>query len=242
MIKNRLTLINEKYPLVYLLILLGVIFGFISILNDNNNFFILFLQTLTSMIGNLFLFFALYIVSKRTSDQYFHNYNYVIRNKNYKKNFKENIKIITFNVLYFYLIYTLLIVSISLIFSIDGKSIIIYNKYNINILLYDIFVFVKNGIILSLIFRIISILNSLNNKNINIFLIILNLIMFTLTNYNNIIYHFYNMSVIPHNYILNNLNFSSFYIDIISTVLMIFILLIIENILFDFIVKKREII
>ncbi len=242
MIKNRLTLINEGYLLAYILIVLGVIAGYISILKDNYNFFILFLQTLTSMIGNLFLFFALYIVSKRTSEQYFQNYNYIIRNINYKKNFKENIKSIIFNVLYFYLLYTLLIVSISLIFSIDGKTILIYNEYNINILLYDIYVFVKNGIILSLIFCIISILNSLNNRIMNVIIIVLNLIMFTLTNRNDIIYHFYDMSVIPHNYILNNLNFSNFYIDIISTILMILMLFIIENISFNLIVKKREII
>ena len=71
MIKNRLTLINEKYPLVYLLILLGVIFGFISILNDNNNFFILFLQTLTSMIGNLFLFLHYILYQKELATNIF---------------------------------------------------------------------------------------------------------------------------------------------------------------------------
>lgn len=240
MIRNKLSLVNNnRFFLPYLFIICGVFFGTI-IDRTSYDFYNVFSEILTSVVGNIFLFASLYIIQRNIYELYFTNYNYLIRTKNYKATIRESIKDIILYSVYFYVLYVILTLSISLIMSLDGFNMTMHSVYNVNMFIYDIYIIIRNAIIFSIIISIIFSINIFNNKKIEILILVINILFYGTTIFNNEIHHFYNLSLIPQDYLTNKVQFSNIFLDIICTSILIIILFGMLIIIFKIISKKKR--
>ena len=61
-------------------------------------------------------------------------------------------------------------------FSFEGRSIGVHNVYNINLLVYNIYITIRNGLILTAIINIVFILKLFDNKYLSLIVLFLNII------------------------------------------------------------------
>lgn len=241
MIKSKLSLINNnKYLLPYLLIISGCVLGYFQVLVTHHNLSIIYKETMFSSVGNLFLFAAFYVVGKGTYDSYFKNYYFITREADFKKVVKNSIKDITLYTLYFYLIYVLTILTISFMFSFEGRSIGVHNVYNINLLVYNIYITIRNGFILTAIINIVFILKLFDNKYLSLIVLFLNIIFYMISIFGDTLFNKYKIVIIPQDYLTNELIYGTFYMDVINTALVILILFGIVKLIFNYVIKKKR--
>lgn len=228
--------------LVYLLIFLGVIIPTLSG-TAYNNFWNKLFNILNSSFFNTMFFIAIGInfINYNTDNLKF--YNIRSRYKNFVDVIKKNVINTIIHTTYLSIISLILAISGSVIFCFGNFDMIYHPFYNVPIVYYLVFYFIRYIIIAGLINVLISLISILCKKNISIILIILNSSIFMIISNNmNVIHDLSNMYITYYHY-YSKIIYSSLMVELKCSIIEIIILILIDIIVFKFIIsRKRELI
>ncbi len=125
-------------------------------------------------------------------------------------------------------------------FSFEGRNIGVHNVYNINLLVYNIYITIRNGFILTAIINIVFILKLFDNKYLSLIVLFLNIIFYMISIFGDTLFNKYKIVIIPQDYLTNELIYGTFYMDVINTALVILILFGIVKLIFNYVIKKKR--
>lgn len=188
-------------------------------------------------INNVMLFLVTFVLSFYYLKSFSNNTNYIIRtnNKNYIKNNTLNMLYIF---TYTYLLYIIIIFSMCFIFS-HGNYSTYMNEYGLNIIFYLTFKLLRNFFIYLISNQCIYKLFYLFDKY-NYIVFIVNILPFFMINCSKTIVHFYEMPLLYQMFLLN-VNFNSFFLNVLCSIITILFLLIINKFLNYLIFNGRNI-
>lgn len=233
---------KKKNLLIFLLLFLGTLLPTLSG-SENFNFWNKLYNILNNPIYNMLFFTAIGLNVIYLISEFFKSYSMINRYSNFKRMLKMFAKDIVIYTIYLAIVSLIIAIAGSVLFSLGDFSMINHPIYNIPIVFYIVFYFVRSVIITCIINLIIYILFILLEKIMTTILILLNgILFFNLPSDLSPINHFYNMKLIYHNY-FTVVYYNSFLLEITCSFLEIFFLLLIYKILyFHFISKKRDLI
>lgn len=227
--------------LVFLLILLGVLIPTLSG-TPTNNFWYRLNAIMTDNFYNMMLFISIGINTIYYSNELTKNMNAIVRYKDYRDLVGKFIQDIFWVTIYLYVIGFLVAIAGAILFCFGDFSILNHQYYNISLPIY-IFILFLRGCILNLIINsIIYLILIYFNKYISTTIIlILGGLYFTVPAHA-MVTHFYNMPLIYHYYFIGTI-FSSIILEVVCSLIEIFILYMLYKILFNIATcKKRDII
>lgn len=225
--------------LVFLLILIGVLIPTLSGSMTTNFWYRLF-SILNSPFYNFMLFIATGLNVIHISGELSKSYNIVNRYANYKILIKKFIHDIVVTTIILSIVGFILSISGAVIFSFGNISMIEHNIYGIPIIIYIVFYIIRGCIFACIVNSIIYLLSLLINKIGAIIIVLLLNSPFMIISKIFIIEHFYNMPLLYHYYYLS-IEYSTFLLEIICSVLELFLLIIIRSLIHHFVtLKKRD--
>ncbi len=223
--------------LIFLLILVGCLIPTLSG-SESFNFWYKLLNILRNPIFNMLFFIAVGLNVIYLISDFSKSYEIISRYQNVRKNIDKNKKDIFIYTIYISFISLLIAISGAIIFSFGDFAMLKY--YNLPIIYYIIFYFIRNSIIAGIINVIIYYLFMILKKISITILILLNSLLFTLLPISSsVIKHFYNMKLLYHYYFLETY-YETFFLEIICSLLEILILVFFSKIIYSFIIKKRR--
>lgn len=239
-LKNRVDqiLTAKDHILIYLVISLGVCIPTVSALSSEN-FWIRLLNINTTPIYICMFYLSIGLFVVYSVKNYDNEYNILIRNRNLKHMINDSLKVIIFGTIILNIIGFLLTIAGALIFCYNDISIISHPTYNISVVIYMTF-FILRGIIISCIINsILYFLYIIFKDYANIILILICSIFTIIPFQSKEILHFYNMPILFQNY-YSNIKYSTFYLEILCSIIEILLLVGISKILYYFVIKKKR--
>lgn len=242
-IKLCISLINNYFNkkdmlLILLLAILGCGIPTISG-NPNLNFFSKFYEILNDRTFNFFMFLSLMINVFIYLHQLSNSQIFIMRLSNYNLIIKAFLKNISIYTIYIYIINIVLAMAGSILVSLNGFSMIYHPNYNFPIYLYLLFFIIRNAIILVLVFRIFFLVvlrfDNIITKLLILFFNILFLLPLKLSKIN----YFYEGRLL-FNYYFLNINYQSFYLEVLCSILQILLLIIIQKMMTKYLFKKKR--
>lgn len=230
---------KKKYLLIFLLLLLGVLLPTLSG-TKSYNFWNRLYNILNNPVYNMMLFISVGINLIYLAGDMKSNYMIISRYGDLKlinKKFIEDIIIFT---VYLIFISFILAIASSVLFSFGDIKMINHPLYDIPMVIYILFFFLRSIILASIVNSIIFLVYTLFNKIITIIIVLINSSYFMINNVSSSsIAHFYNMHLLFHNY-YTYVNYNSFFLEIIISIMEIIIMFIINNIIFNIAVRKKS--
>ncbi|MBQ8234856.1 MAG: hypothetical protein IJZ36_04685 [Bacilli bacterium] len=242
MIKKYRQVITElnfenEMTLSYILLFIGIFVPAISGSVSTNFWYRLNIIT-HNQFFNFMYFMSISITILYISSNLSKNYNVITRYYDYKSLILNYIKKIVYFTIYFTSITTILVIAGALLFSFEGFAMINHSSYNIPILYYLIFKFIRNTIMTILINIIIYLLTLFFKKNIIFIISLIFNSLFVLTSEKSVD-NLYNMPLLYHHYYLDT-NFTSFFQEFICSILEIGILYTTLIFTYKLITKKKR--
>ncbi len=198
------------------------------------------LTTIQNPITNVLFFSGLTIIIVNVKKNICYNEIFFSRFHNYKDLIITGVITVFVATLIYFIAFIILAIAGSTIFSIGNYKVITYEKYNISIFLYILFILIKNGTTYIMISIILFLLSFLIKKKLIKHILLLFILLLFFIPYNNItITHFYQILIPFQGYILNS-NYATLYIEIIDSILYIILLFVGILELFQ-LCKKRKI-
>lgn len=224
--------------LLLLLCLIGIIPPALSS-TTNTNVFEKFITIIENPFSNIIFLISTSILVYNIIINYCYNINIYTRCTSQKQLIKQGMYKTLISVIMIYIIFMILSLSASILFSFGNYQLIEYEKYKIPIIYYLIFKLLKNITIYCLVGTLIYLLFLIIKKNLNKVLIILFLIL-TFFFSRNEVTRIIEMPLVFSGYLINTI-YSSFLLEILTFVLYsVFSIVIVESIYY-FLVNKRGI-
>lgn len=221
--------------IIYLLLLIGTIIPALSG-TITYNFWWKFTKILTSSIYYSMLFISIFISIIYIRKEFSLNYNIVNRKYSYKRIINEYVKDIVLVSVYLLFVSLLLAFSFAFMFTIGDWNNIFHEIYNIPISIYLIFFIIRCFAFVCIINIIMYLLSLLLKKPIYLIVVLLNSFLFMLLPDINTIKY---MLILPH-YYFRILPFPNFLIEIVYSILELFLLLLIYKIIYKIVIKKKR--
>lgn len=230
---------KKKYLLIFLLLLIGVLISSLSA-SHSHNLWYKFYNTLNNPLYNMLLFFTTNLNIMYLYGDIMSNYNIISRYNNFNMVIKMFNKDIIIYTVYIIFISSILAFAGAIIFSFGDIKMINHPIYNFPIIFYIIFFLLRSMIITSIISIIIFLLYIIINRLLITIITVINSSLFFLNFLNfDIVRHFYNMPLLYHAY-FTPIKYDSFFLEIIVSILEVFILLIVSNFIFNIVTKKKR--
>lgn len=230
---------KKKNLLIFLLLFIGVILPTLSG-SESFNFWNKLYNILNNPVYNMLLFISIGINSIYMASEYMKNYNILSRYQNIKIATKQCIKDIIIFTSYLIIISFIIAVAGAVIFSFGDLKMINHQIYNFPIIFYILFFLFRSIIMASIINSIIYLLFLKFDNVITIIIILVNSsLFFLLPGDLSIIDHFYEMHFLYYNY-YNIVNYSSFLLEIVVSMIEIIILISINKLLFELLTNKKR--
>lgn len=229
---------KKDITLLFLLLVLAIIPPAISG-NPNSNMGEKFIYIVNNPLSNILFFIGIIIIIINIKKNICYNELLYARYDNYKQMISCGIKSIIISVINFYTAFIVVAIAGSILFCLGNYQFDIYDKYNISMMFYILFKYIKNFLIYEFVSIIIFILSFFIKKQSVKFIFLLLLFLFYFLNFTNFkINHFYQIPILFQTHLLST-NYISFYIEfIISTIYLIF-LYVIEKLIFILAIKKK---
>lgn len=224
-----------------LLFLIGMLAVIPSILSgeQNMNLWEKLILIIHNPIANILFYIGTIIIVLCVRRRICFNELFFSRYSNYKEMIINGIKSISLATAVFYTIFIFIALAASTFFCIGNYNIGIYDKYNISIVIYLAFIYIKNVLIYSIISSLIFMLSIfITKKQIQYFLLFLTFLFFGLSYKNNDVAHFYQISVLFQSYLINN-NYVSFYTEIVVSAIYVTLIILISRLLFNHYIKRK---
>ena len=214
---------NEKYKAIFFVSMIVVIYGTLVLGIASDNFFDSILIPFQFPIFNILIFSLLFLNNLNLCSILKKDFSfYVIRLKNKKEYFKTLIRISTINYLFNFIIMLLFMFILLLLTTISNTSIHNYQNYNVSNFVYLLF-YMFRYIIYGLLIMLISSLIYVNtNDKITLCFQLLFLSMFLQNNIINI-YGKNNITLLIWSY-FSGTTFSTFNLEILSSILVLLLL------------------
>lgn len=230
---------NKKCLLIFLLLFIGVLLPTLSG-SESYNFWSKLYNILNNPVYNMLFFISIGINMIYLIGEMMNNYMIILRCENLNKIIKKFINDVVIFTIYLIFVSFIMAIAGSIIFSFGDMKMINHPIYNIPMIVYIMFFLLRSIMIASIVNSIIFIIYIAFNKIIITIIILINSSYFLLNAIDSIaIEHFYNMHLLFHNY-YTSINYSSFFLEIIISVLEILFLIIIEKVLFKIVTNKKR--
>lgn len=240
LIKKVDNLLDSKISfLLFLILFLGALVPVLGYM-PHYNFWLQLHRVLTNSIFNTIYFLALGLAIGVVSKKLVTNCNFVMRYSSYRDMFKAFIKDIIFITIFIYMVALILAVAGSVLFSFGDFSLINYSNYDISIILYLLFFVIRSIALSCIIAVILFIVINVFRKDISIVVfVILNSAFLIVPSSQEIINHFYDCCFLYHYYFLD-IRYASFFLEFLCSVLFVLIMLIICNVFYKVLCKKKR--
>ena len=231
---------------IFSLLLLGVILAMFSGSLGMNLWEKLYL-ILTHSFFNIMVSFSVGVVVYQTSLKVSRNYNYILRYQKSSKMLLEHAKTIFVCTLYVYFIAVLLAFAGAIVFSAGNFSMAseaVYSIYPLDgsvlPILYDLFFIIRGFLFLPLLGVVFYfLLHMLRQKVLMVFVAIFALGYFIVPSISQVISHFWSLPLLYHYYFIRT-EYISFGLELLCSILYLFVLLFIVRILFYLSLRKKR--
>lgn len=240
--KLRITKINNYFKnknslLVFLLLIMGALIPSLS--GVSGGFFDNLLKVLRNSYFNMFFFLAsgLSVINMRSV--FSRDYDFVIRNTNYKALIKGFIIEITLSTMVIYITAFILASAFSALFCEGNYTVYNYLDYGFNVFYYLAFLLVKSLVLASLVNVITFLLSNLFKKNLTLLLVLFNSLLFIVISGNKLVFSLYDFPVLYHYYFLGT-NYNTFILEILCFGLQFIILCFISRLAYNLVTRKKR--
>ena len=224
--------------LVFLLLFIGTLIPSISGYLGTNMWEKL-LYIISNPVFNTMLFISIGFIILKSSIKLSQNYFYVCRYPHYKIMIKNNIKTIIVLIIFISIISIILALAGAVVFSLGNISLEQHSKYNISIIIYILFRLFRGMVFNCFIGIDFYCLYLLFQKNVyRLFVILSSFLCFLLPNLQEV-KHFYNLPFIYHYYFMN-VEYSSFFLEIICSLLYGLILIFLTKLIYKLASKNKK--
>ncbi len=231
--------ISKKNTNLLLLISFLAILPFIFSSYQSTNLWERFVVILQDSFANFLFFIEIFIIILNIKRYICYNELFYMRFSSSKDLVLCGLKVVFIAVLLFYLIFSLFALAGSSFFSLENYSFGMYEKYNINISFYILFLLVKNTIIYILVASSIYLMSFIIKKNIIKYILsFIGCALYFVPYEEFAIKHLYKVPILFQDYLLG-IDCSSFLIETIITLIYIFVIVVIGFILYKISIKRR---
>lgn len=230
---------KEQNLLIFIILFIGVMIPALSG-GDNFNFWIRLDSILKNSYFHLLLFLALCLNSLLNLEEFLKKYEILSRFENYEHVLRILCKKIIISSLYLFFLSMILAISGAWIFSLGDRNLVMLDNYNIYLSTYILFFMIRMAILTILMNLIVFIIGVRFRKTGVVGFAFLNALFFLIPISNDTyISHFYNLFLFPQAYFVN-VNYSSFLLEIVCSIIEIFILFLICRILYYIFIKRAR--
>lgn len=230
---------KKEYTLLFLISILAIIPPILSGY-QSSNFLQRLLNVIESPLSNILFFLEIIILTNCILMRVCYNPLFLSRYTTYKDLIKNGVLTIIISTIILYLSFFLVASAGSIIFSFGNYQLSIYEQYHINIIFYIIFKLIKNIVIYSII-SVFILYIFIYFKNIipKCCIIVLNIACFFISPSKSIT-RIFKAPILFQNYLIA-INYSSFYLEITTFILYVICLILILQLLYGFMIKRKRI-
>lgn len=230
---------KKKSILIFLLLLMGVLVPTLSG-SESYNFWYKLFNILNNPVYNMLLFISIGINAIYMANEFMSSYFVISRYQNIKNTIKEFEKDIIVFTIFLLAISFIIAIAGAIIFSFGDFRMINHPYYDFPIIYYILFFLIRSFVIATLVNSILYLFMFKFNKIVSTFIILINgTLFFSLPDNNFLISHFYNMNFLYH-YYYNFIKYSSFFLEIIISIIEIIILIGLNKFVFWYVSKEKR--
>ena len=226
--------INTLLLISFIAILPSILTGY-----NTSNLWERFIIVLQNPLANFLFFLEVLIIILNIKKHICYNELFYMRFSSIKGAIKSGLRATLIAVLSFYLIFSLFVLAGSSFFALENYSFTMYEKYNIQIYIYILFLLFKNITIYILISSLIYLGSFIIRKNFfKYILLFIQLVLYFIPYKKLKVKYLYQVPIFFQNYLLG-INCQSFFFEIGLTLFYIFIILILCFILYKISIKRK---